>query len=155
MTTSMEKMQKAASKARASKLVRFGVSIEEGLAKSFDRLIAGRGYRNRSEAIRDMIRDRLTEAASKSGGRMMGVIVLVYDHHRPKLVERLLELQHDAGADIVASQHVHLDHHHCLETIVVRGTAAKLEKLQGQMGALKGVGQCLLSRTSCRALHQH
>lgn len=146
-------MRKATSKARASKLVRFGVSIEEGLARSFDRLLADRGYRNRSEAIRDMIRDRLTDQASKRGGPMMGVIVLVYDHHRPKLVEKLLELQHDAGADIVASQHVHLDHHHCLETIVVRGTSDKLEALQGKMGALKGVGQCRLAKTSCRAMH--
>jgi CopG family nickel-responsive transcriptional regulator len=146
-------MQRAPSETRAAKLVRFGVSIEEGLAASFDRSIAAKGYRNRSEAIRDMIRDRLTEEASKAGGRMMGVIVLVYDHHRPKLVEKLLELQHNAGADIVASQHVHLDHHHCMETIVVRGTAAKLEALQGRMGALKGVGQCRLAKTSCRALH--
>jgi CopG family nickel-responsive transcriptional regulator len=135
------------------KLVRFGVSIEEGLVKKFDRLIAGRGYHNRSEAIRDLIRDRLTDQASQSGGTMMGVIVLIYDHHRPHLVEKLLELQHDAGADIIASQHVHLDHHHCMETIVVRGTAAKLEALQGRMGALKGVGQCRLTKTSCRALH--
>ena len=138
---------------RKKRLVRFGVSIEEGLVESFDRLIANRGYGNRSEAIRDLIRDRLTEEASRSGGRMMGVIVLVYDHHKPHLVEKLLELQHDAGADIVASQHVHLDHHHCMETIVVRGTAAKLEALQGRMGALKGVGQCRLTLTSCRTLH--
>lgn len=138
---------------KKDRLVRFGVSIEEGLADSFDRLIAGKGYRNRSEAIRDMIRDRLTDQASKGGGRMMGVIVLVYDHHRPHLVERLLEIQHDAGAEVVASQHVHLDHHHCLETIVVRGPAAKLEALQGRMGALKGVGQCRMTKTSCRSLH--
>ncbi len=146
-------MRKATSKARAAKLVRFGVSIEEGLVDSFDRLIAGKGYRNRSEAIRDMIRDRLTEQASRRGGQMMGVIVLIYDHHRRHLVEKLLEIQHDAGADVVASQHVHLDHHHCLESIVVRGPAGKLEKLQGEMGALKGVGQCRLIMTSCRVLH--
>jgi len=146
-------MRKRRGEDKGKKLVRFGVSIEEGLIARFDRRISGRGYRNRSEAIRDMIRDLLTADAAEKGGEMMGVIVLIYDHHRPRLVERLLALQHDAGADIVASQHVHLDHHHCMETIVVRGSATKLEALQGRMGALKGVGQCLLSKTSCRALH--
>lgn len=141
-------------KPKNHRLVRFGVSIEEGLVNSFDRLIAGLGYQNRSEAIRDMIRDRLTQEATRSGGVMMGVIVLVYDHHRPHLVENLLKLQHDAESEIVASQHVHLDHHHCMETIVVRGPAAKLEALQGRLGALKGVGQCRLVMTSCRTLHQ-
>ncbi len=136
-----------------NRLVRFGVSMEQGLTQAFDRYLSQLGYGNRSEAIRDMVRSRLTERAAESGREMMGVIVLVYDHHRPRLVERLLQLQHDAGADIVASQHVHLDHHHCLETIVVRGTADKLEKLQGQMGALKGVGQCLLAKASCWAMH--
>ncbi len=135
------------------RLVRFGVSIEEGLIAKFDRLISGRGYRNRSEAIRDMIRDGLLEREVERGGNLVGAIVIVYDHHRPLLVQRLLELQHHADVEIVTSQHVHLDHDHCLETIIVKGDAAGIERLQGRIGSLKGVGQCRLVKTSCRAMH--
>ena len=134
-------------------LLRFGVSVEESLIERFDRLIRRKGYTNRSEAIRDMIREMLAEEAAEKGREMVGAILIVYDHHRPHLVEKLLVLQHDADARIIASQHVHLDHHHCMETIIVKGPAEKLEALQGKIGALKGVGQCLLSKTSCRVLH--
>jgi CopG family nickel-responsive transcriptional regulator len=134
-------------------LLRFGVSVEEGLIEKFDRLIRRKGYTNRSEAIRDMIREMLAEEAAEKGREMVGAILIVYDHHRPHLVEKLLALQHDADAKIIASQHVHLDHHHCMETIIVKGPVEKLETLQGKIGALKGVGQCLLSKTSCQVLH--
>ena len=134
-------------------LLRFGVSVEEGLIEKFDRLIRRKGYTNRSEAIRDMIRETLAEEAAEKGREMVGAILIVYDHHRPHLVEKLLVLQHDADARIIASQHVHLDHHHCMETIIVKGPVEKLEALQGKIGALKGVGQCLLSKTSCQVLH--
>jgi CopG family nickel-responsive transcriptional regulator len=135
------------------KLLRFGVSVEEGLIASFDRLIRRRGYTNRSEAIRDLIRDMLASEAARSGQDMVGCILIIYDHHRPHLVEKLLALQHDSDAKIISSQHVHLDHHHCMETIIVQGPAARLEGLQGKIGALKGVGQCLLSQASCKVLH--
>jgi CopG family nickel-responsive transcriptional regulator len=144
---------KAEKKEKRPRLVRFGVSIEEGLIAKFDRMIAGRGYRNRSEAIRDMIRDGLLEREVAGGGNVVGAIVIVYDHHRPQLVQRLLELQHHAEVEIVTSQHVHLDHDHCLETIIVRGESGKVGKLHGLIGSLKGVGQCRLVRTSCRAMH--
>lgn len=134
-------------------LLRFGVSVEEGLIEKFDRLIRRKGYTNRSEAIRDMIREMLAEEAAEKGMEMVGAILIVYDHHRPHLVEKLLALQHDSDARIIASQHVHLDHHHCMETIIVKGPVEKLETLQGKIGALKGVGQCLLSKTSCQVLH--
>jgi CopG family nickel-responsive transcriptional regulator len=134
-------------------MTRFGISIEAELIGRFDRHIKGRGYRNRSEAVRDLVRDKLMELELESGHDIVGVITVVYDHHKPRLVERLLELQHGNDAEIVASQHVHLDHHHCLETIIVRGPAARIAKLQGVIAALKGVGQCLLSRTSCRVMH--
>ncbi len=134
-------------------LTRFSMSIERELIGRFDRYIGRRGYRNRSEAVRDLVRDKLLELELECGGDIMGVITVIYDHHKPRLVERLLELQHGSAVKIVASQHVHLDHHHCLETIIARGPAAKVEKLQGAIAALKGVGQCLLSRTSCRVMH--
>jgi len=134
-------------------LTRVGVSIELSLMEKFDRMIEKKGYTNRSEAIRDMIRDVLAVDAAEKGQEMVGAILIIYDHHRPHLVEKLLTLQHDADAEIIASQHVHLDHHHCMETIIVRGPTEKLEALQGKIGALKGVGQCLLSKASCRAMH--
>jgi len=134
-------------------LTRVGVSIELSLMEKFDRMIEKKGYTNRSEAIRDMIRDVLAAEAAEKGKEMVGAILIIYDHHRPHLVEKLLTLQHDADAEIIASQHVHLDHHHCMETIIVRGPAEKLEDLKGKIGALKGVGQCLLSKASCQVLH--
>ncbi|HAD81290.1 MAG: hypothetical protein A2509_00420 [Candidatus Edwardsbacteria bacterium RIFOXYD12_FULL_50_11] len=134
-------------------ILRFGVSVEESLVEKFEKLIRRKGYTNRSEAIRDMIRNLLAAQAAERGQEMVGAILIIYDHHRPHLVEKLLALQHDADAEIVASQHVHLDHHHCMETIIVRGPVEKLEDLQGRIGALKGVGQCLLSRASCQVLH--
>ncbi|MDQ7797761.1 MAG: nickel-responsive transcriptional regulator NikR [Candidatus Edwardsbacteria bacterium] len=134
-------------------ILRFGVSVEESLVGKFEKLIRRKGYTNRSEAIRDMIRNLLAAQAAERGQEMVGAILIIYDHHRPHLVEKLLALQHDADAEIIASQHVHLDHHHCMETIIVRGPVEKLEDLQGRIGALKGVGQCLLSQASCRVLH--
>lgn len=135
------------------RMTRFGISIEAELIGRFDRHIKRRGYRNRSEAVRDLVRQQLLELELERGGEMAGVITVVYDHHKPRLVERLLELQHGSAVEIVASQHVHLDHHHCLETIIARGPAARIEELHGSIAALKGVGQCLLSRTSCRVMH--
>jgi len=135
------------------KILRFGVSVEESLIERFERYIRRKGYTNRSEAIRDIIRDMLAAEEAEKGREMVGAILIVYDHHRPHLVEKLLALQHDSDARIIASQHVHLDHHHCMETIIVKGPVEKLEALQGRIGALKGVGQCLLSKTSCRVLH--
>lgn len=123
------------------------------LVEKFEEAIRRRGYTNRSEAVRDLIRDMLAGEEAEKGREMVGAILIVYDHHRPHLVEKLLTLQHDSEARIIASQHVHLDHHHCMETIIVKGPLEKLEILQGRIGALKGVGQCLLSKTSCRVLH--
>jgi len=138
---------------KKEKVLRFGVSVEESLIQKFEKLIKRKGYTNRSEAIRDMIRDMLAAEAAEKGQEMVGAILIIYDHHRPHLVEKLLTLQHDADAEIIASQHVHLDHHHCMETIIVRGPTEKLEDLKGKIGALKGVGQCLLSKASCQVLH--
>jgi CopG family nickel-responsive transcriptional regulator len=140
-------------KKNKERILRFGVSVEMSLVEKFEEAIRRRGYTNRSEAVRDLIRDMLAGEEAEKGREMVGAILIVYDHHRPHLVEKLLTLQHDSEARIIASQHVHLDHHHCMETIIVKGPLEKLEILQGRIGALKGVGQCLLSKTSCRVLH--
>ena len=104
-----------------SQLSRTGVSLEEDLLKQFDRLISKRGYRNRSEAIRDLIREALLAETVDSNKTVVGTVTLVYDHHVPNLSQKLTETQHVAGAMVLAATHVHLDHHYCLEMIIHEG----------------------------------
>src|ERR1051326_7562410 len=109
-----------------SKVSRFGVSLEDDLLRSFDRSIAEMGYANRSEAIRDLIRDHLIQKkVSKGDGDVVGVVTLVYDHRTHHLGDILADMQHKAKVAINASLHIHLDEHNCLEAIVIRGGAAK------------------------------
>ena len=102
-------------------LYRFGISLEKPLIEAFDRHIASRDYRNRSEAIRDLIREELTRRKMVEGGMVAGAVVMTYDHHKRELVNRLLDLQHDFQPLIISTQHVHLSHHYCMEIIAVRG----------------------------------
>jgi CopG family nickel-responsive transcriptional regulator len=122
-----------------SKLVRFGVSLEKGLLDKFDALIAERGYASRSEALRDFIRGSLIEKDWKAGEDVAGAITLVYDHHRKDLLARITDIQHDYRPIIISTQHIHLDHNHCLEIIAVRGPAAKVERLADSLRSIKGV----------------
>ena len=122
-----------------SQLSRTGVSLEEDLLKEFDRLIAKRGYSNRSEAIRDLIRRALLEESVDSNEPVVGTLTLVYDHHVPGLSEKLTETQHGAGAMILAATHVHLDHHYCLEVIMMKGKSKDLQAVADGMLALRGV----------------
>ena len=122
-----------------AQLSRTGVSLEDGLLKEFDRLIAKRGYSNRSEAIRDLIRNALLEEIVDANEQVVGTLTLVYDHHVPGLSEKLTETQHGAGAMILAATHVHLDHHYCLEVIMMKGKSKALRAVADGMLALKGV----------------
>lgn len=123
-----------------SNLERVGVSLDKDLLGQFDKLIEGMGYGNRSEAIRDLIRDRLSaEQLEKPSSDAVAGIFLVYDHHSTALTNKLLHLQHDHVLDIVASTHIHLDHHNCLEIIIVKGMVKKIQALADKMGSLKGV----------------
>ena len=123
-------------------LVRFGIAIERDLLARFDGLIERRGFENRSEALRDLMRRALDQEAWDAGKNVCATITLVYDHHVRELTERLNELQHDFGDAIVSTLHVHLDHHHCMEVIACRGRARQLrevaEKLLGTKGVLSG-----------------
>ncbi len=137
-----------------SRLTRFGVSIPTALIVAFDRLIKERQYRNRSEAIRDLIREKLVEqewADSVRGKEVIGTITYVYDHHKRELVNEILDIQHCFPESVVASQHVHLDHHNCLEVAIVRGRAAALKDLADKLRALKGVKHCQLTMTTTGA----
>ena len=122
------------------KISRFGVSLEEDLLRSFDRSIAELGYGNRSEAIRDLIRDHLIQKrVSKGEGNIVGVVSLVYDHRTHRLGDLLTDMQHKAQVAVNASLHIHLDEHNCLEVIVIRGGAQKVHEVAGKLIATKGV----------------
>ncbi|MBL7186741.1 MAG: nickel-responsive transcriptional regulator NikR [Phycisphaerae bacterium] len=123
-----------------SKIERVGVSLDKKLLSMFDELIAARGYSNRSEAIRDLIRDRLSEERlAKPATRAVAGVFLVYDHHSTELPRKLVDLQHSHLLQVIASTHVHLDHHNCLEVIMLRGKVREIEKVANDMAALKGV----------------
>lgn len=135
-----------------SRLVRFGVSIEEGLLDAFDKQRKRTRYSNRSEAIRDLIRASLAEEAWEENGEAAGAIVLVYDHHKMDLTDRLVDIQHDALDIVVSNLHVHLDHHHCLEVIVVKGPANEIIRLTDALRSLRGVSHSSVARVGLGAL---
>jgi CopG family nickel-responsive transcriptional regulator len=120
-------------------ITRFGVSLEETLLQRFDEHIRRRDYTNRSEAIRDLIREELVREEWRQNSEVTGAITLVYDHHQRGLVVRLLDIQHHYHHIIFSSQHIHLDHDNCLEIIVAKGNAAMIEELYGKLKAIKGV----------------
>jgi CopG family nickel-responsive transcriptional regulator len=132
-------------------LQRFGVSMPEDLLKEFDRYIAQRNYQNRSEAIRDLIRDKLVEkewVAIDASKDVVGVITFVYDHHKRELVHTLLDIQHKYSHQVLASQHIHLDHTHCLEAIIVKGKTDIVKDVVYRIKSMKGVMHCQLSMTT-------
>lgn len=133
-------------------LSRIGVAIDSGLLAKFDDLIARRGYTNRSEAFRDLIRDELVEQTWESPERaVVGAITIVYDHHVRLLNERLTDLQHDYFRHILSTLHVHLDHDHCLEVLIVKGKAGEVRKFADTLIATKGVKHGRLSITTSGA----
>jgi len=122
-----------------SDLVRISMSLENSLLENFDEYVENQGYPTRSEAIKALMRQSLSEQAWTQNQLVAGSVTLVYDHHRQGIVKRLMDVQHDFGAVIVSTQHVHLDHHHCLEIIVVKGKASLIRELVGVFKSMKGV----------------
>jgi len=121
-------------------LSRIGVAISSDLLAKFDKLIGRRGYTNRSEAFRDLIRNELVQEVWKSSGsEVFGTVTLVYDHHARMLTEKLTDLQHHYHAAVLSTLHVHLDHDNCLEVVLVKGKASLVEKLSNALIATKGV----------------
>ena len=119
---------------------RIGVSLESKLLSQFDKLIAAQGYSNRSEALRDLIRNRLTtEQLSDPKTEAVAAVFVVYDHHRRQLAQKLIQLQHNQLLKSISSMHVHLDHHNCLEVILLRGKVSEITKLGDNIVSLKGV----------------
>ena len=131
------------------KLTRFGVSLDEELLEPFDALCAVKGYSNRSEAIRDLIRKALVaEEWQQADGQGAGTLTLVYDHHKNDLARRLTQMQHDEHDIIIATLHVHLDHHNCLEVLIIKGEAARVRALADKLISCKGVKHGTFSGTT-------
>lgn len=130
-------------------LTRFSFSIESDLAQRFEALIRSSEYRNRSEFIRDMIRDALVRRQwADEKAQVVGTLTLLYDHHRRQLGDRLIDIQHDHHEMILATTHVHLSHDLCLEVIILRGPAGRLRKLADLLRQQKGVLHAELSMSS-------
>ncbi len=133
-----------------AQLVRFGVSMEAKLLEAFDRLIARKGYANRSEAIRDLIREALVEHEWQGGReKTCGALCLVYDHHAHDLSHKLTHAQHEALSEIISTLHVHLDPDNCMEVVVMRGQARELQALADKMISIRGVkyGRLMIATT--------
>ncbi len=123
-----------------AKLKRFGVSIPADLVDAFDRLIEAKGYPNRSEALRDLMRDALVESEWEGdGGEVVGAVTLVYNHEARELARRLTRLQHHATDVVICTTHVHLDEHNCMEVVIVRGSAEEVQAIANQLISMKGV----------------
>jgi CopG family nickel-responsive transcriptional regulator len=135
-----------------SDLSRIGVAIDSDLLDKFDRLIGQRGYTNRSEAFRDLIRDELVEKAWESpDSHVVGTVTLVYDHHVRLLNEKLTGIQHDFHRSVLSTLHVHLDHDNCLEVLVLRGRASEVRKVADALISTKGVKHGRLTMTTSGA----
>lgn len=131
---------------------RFSISMDDDLLHKFDRHLENHGYSNRSEAVRDLVRKALIDEEWQAGEEVVGVITLVFDHHQRQLLDKLTDLQHDHHDLIISSTHVHLDHHNCLEVIIVKGEAGSVRKLADQLKATRGVksSEMTSSSTGCK-----
>lgn len=130
-------------------IIRFSVSLPEELLISLDNQIINQGYVSRSEFIRDLIREQLVEERwSNTNETVIGVLTLIYDHHQRDLLQRMTDLQHDSDAQILCNTHVHIDHHNCLETIMIKGTSEQVESIASKIGGLKGINFSKLTKTA-------
>ena len=129
-------------------LARFGVSLDQRLLAEFDRHIRRRHYTNRSEALRDLIRANLVGDEWDENKETVGTVTFVYDHHVPDLTEKLIDIQHSYHGHILSGMHVHLDHDHCLEVLVVKGKGADIKKVADALVSVKGVKHGKLTMTT-------
>jgi CopG family nickel-responsive transcriptional regulator len=131
---------------KSSDLIRFGVSMESDLLGTFDKLIDKRGYTNRSEAIRDFVREKIVqEEIHDPNSQAFGVLTFVYDHHVRDLERKLTDFQHDHFKSVVATSHVHIDHDNCLEVIILKDRAGKIGEVSDKILSYKGVKHGKLS----------
>ncbi len=121
------------------RLVRVTVSLEEKLMERFEKFIQEKGYLSRSEAIRDLIRGALLEKDLKPDSFVFGTITVVYDHHKKDLVDKLTDIEHKFLDRVISTMHIHIDHHHCLEVIALKGKVKEIKELADKISSLKGV----------------
>lgn len=136
-------------------IIRFSVSLPQNLLQKLDSRLTHKGYSSRSELVRDMIREKLNEDIWSNGAedtQGVAVLTIVYDHHQRELNQKMIDIQHtnmhDGHIDILCNTHVHLDHHNCLETIILRGKGSDIENICIEIGGLKGVKFSKLTRAS-------
>lgn len=129
-------------------LTRFSVAVDGDLLRRFLRLGRERGWRNRSEALRDIMRESLVRDEWARDDEIVGTITIVYDHHKRELTERLTGAQHDHHDAILSAMHVHLDHDNCLEVIAVRGKASVVRRIADRLIGMKGVKHGKLAATT-------
>lgn len=134
----------------ASELVRISMSLERHLYEQLEELVERTGANNRSEFIRDLLRTHLAIRSWSHGGEMLATISMTYNHHVRQLPSRLVDLQHDCPATIISANHVHIDHHICLEVLLMRGRMADIHVFCEQLRQLKGVDQVELSMLPVR-----
>jgi len=133
------------------KIVRFGVSIKPDLLTKFDKMIKKEGYENRSEAIRDLVRASIINEKRKNPDEnVIGTLTMIYDHHTGNLTNKLLDLQHNHHSEILSTTHIHIDHHNCLEVLVLKGKLGRIQKLADTIKALKGIkhGELVITKRS-------
>lgn len=123
--------------------------MEENLLRQFDELIEKKSYSNRSEAVRDLVRNALvSESIQKIKGNIFGVLVFIYDHHKRELEKELTNIQHNHYHNIIATTHVHIDHDNCLEVILLKGISSKVKTISEKIISLKGVKHGKLTLTT-------
>lgn len=123
-----------------NKIVRFGVSIEEKLLDKFDKTIYDKGYVNRSEAIRDLIRDMMIESdTSNPEIDVIGTLTIVYNHHTREISDKLNDIQHSHHKNIISTTHIHLDQHNCLEVLILKGKAIVVQTISDKLLSVKNV----------------
>lgn len=131
------------------KIIRFCVSIPENMLDELDNKIIKNGYASRSEFVRDLIREKMVEDKwHDENSEVSGVLTLIYDHHQRDLAQKLIDVQHDRFANVLCTNHVHLDEHNCLETIIVKGKPDEIDQMVLEISGLKGVKYSKLTKTA-------
>ncbi len=129
-------------------LFRIGISLEKTLLDKFDQLMKEKSYGNRSEAFRDLIRQELIKKEWQQGKEIAGAIILIYNHHKRELLNKITDIQHDFQKLIISTQHIHLDHDNCLEIVAVKGSPKEVQKLANTLKSIKGIKHGTLSMSS-------
>ena len=134
---------------RKEETIRLSISLPAGLLAEMDKRVISKGYASRSEFVRDLIREKMVEDRWKRSKQdVVGVLTIAYDHHQRELLGRIAEIQHHRYVNVLCSTHVHLDQHHCLEAIILKGSAGEIERIAARISGLRGVKFSRLARAA-------